>query len=73
MALTPASTGDTMRTPLYTPTEGTCHSFPGAEMLEFRHVHASLDSVVPDCFLLWLHPSPLLPYPATVGAFLFFN
>ena len=29
------------------PTGGTAHSFPGAEMLEFRDMQASLDSVMP--------------------------
>ena len=51
MALTLASTGDTVRTPSYTPTEGIGHSFPGAEILEFRDVQASLESVMPGCSL----------------------
>ena len=73
MALTPTFTDDTVRTFSYTPTEGTGHSFPEAEMLEFRDVHASLDAVIPGCSLLWLYPSPFLPYPATFGVFLFYN
>ena len=55
------------------PTEGTGHSFPGAETLEFRGVQASLDSVMPGCSLLWLHPSALLLYPMTFVGFLFYN
>ena len=73
MALTPASTDDTVRTPSYTPTEGTGHSFPEAEMLGFRDVQASLDAVVTGCSLLWLSPYPLLLYPATFRVFVFYN
>ena len=56
-----------------TPTEGIGHSFPGAEMLQFRDVQASLESVVPGCSPLWLHPSPILLYPVTFGVFLFYS
>ena len=67
---TPASTDDTVRAPSYTPLRGLV---TGAEMLEFRDVQASLDSVMPGCSLLWLQPSPFLPYPATFGGFIFYN
>ena len=42
-------------------------------MLQFRDVQASLESVVPGCSPLWLHPSPILLFPVTFGVSRFYS